>query len=226
MGNKSNTPKVVMLMTALVLIVGGAYLGFKGNIFQKKALNKPQNVAVSDVRGGEVTLTWLTADKAESYVYFGNTPALGMVKSVPGSSTSHLVTINDLKPSTTYYFQVGDTDERYSQDGEDGNIPYTFRTLAEVKKLDTLGESSETKQIAVNEPNSPFGKLIDETKNSPKLESKVLAESTQSGGNNGGNGNDGSSGGTVPNGGNTIFTIVVTLIASLLLGFGFKLLKN
>jgi hypothetical protein len=54
-----------------------------------------------------VTITWTTSSNATTQVQFGPTPALGSSNALNGTlTTSHSVTLIDLRPATLYYFRV------------------------------------------------------------------------------------------------------------------------
>lgn len=228
----------------VLLVTGGLttlVLGLK-TLGGASATATPQNVLVSDVRGSDVSISWITPERAESKVYYGTTPALGTEITQPGISTAHLVDLSNLTPNTTYYFAIGDQNQKYTQDGPAGAVPYTFRTLAVVENAPAAESNAPSQQVALTvagnapAPASAFKDLI-----IPNQNSKVLAEATGSGssgtsgtggnsgssgtsGNNGSSGNSGSSG--TPNGATTWPTIILAAAASLLVGLGFKLLKD
>ena len=216
------------ILIFLVVVVGATavILGAKGLLGEAATNNGPQNVLVSDAKSNEASISWITSSRLGGAIYYGTTPALGSEVVLPGISTAHLATLTNLLPNTTYYFAVGADSKKYLQDGQGGAVPYTFRTLSlvESKPASAKTESKEVAFALANssnrEPPSAFKGLIS-TKDVPK----VLAEATSGG--NVGTGTTGTTGsGTTPNGATTLPTLIVAAIASLFVGFGFKLLKN
>ena len=206
----NNNLKSFLIFVAVIALAGGG-LFFLKNGLGSSADVAPQNVTVGNVKGDSVDISWITSDKTTSQLQYGETPVLGKTMAVPGLALAHLVTVDSLKPNTTYYFQVGNVAA--------SDQPFTFRTLAEVKSVpDTASAetSPDTKsQLAVA---SPFGKLINSEPNKPR----VLAESTDSG-----TPVDQTTQPTgTPQTGSLGLTILAAAVFSLLAGFGFKLLKN
>ncbi|HKQ47852.1 MAG TPA: metallophosphoesterase [Phycisphaerae bacterium] len=59
-----------------------------------------------------MTICWRTNIASDSIVHYGSNPAmLDQTASSGASVTDHIVTINDLSPATTYYYDVGSTAE-------------------------------------------------------------------------------------------------------------------
>lgn len=217
-------PKKLLIFLGILLGISILIVGVNGgldNFSSSSTGTAPQNVNIASVRSREVDISWTSADKTPSTVLYGTTQALGSTASQPGISTSHLVTISNLKPNTAYYFFVRGDKSKFAQDGENGVIPFTFRTLAEVVNTPIVQAAADTspKQLAINTtPPSAFGQLVNKEK-------RVLAESTTSG--NAGIGTTGqNSSGATPAGGVTIPTILLTAAAALFVAFGFRLLKN
>lgn len=194
--------KSFLIFVAIIALAGGGLFFLKNGLGDKTS-SLPQNVTVGNVKGSSVDISWITSGKTASRIMYGETPVLGKTAEVPGLGLAHLVTIDSLKPSTTYYFQVGSD--------KNSTKPFTFRTLAEVK---------DTPQIAVI---SPFGKLLsNETSTKPSTEPRVLAEATESG--------IPTDPETTPTGtpetGSLEITLLTAFVLSLFVVLGFKLLKN
>ena len=65
---------------------------------------------ITNVRGGSLTISWITDSPATGYVNFGPTTALGSTAYDDRGDTTvddtHHVTLSGLSPETTYYFDV------------------------------------------------------------------------------------------------------------------------
>lgn len=220
------TPKNIALFGIVTVALGGLLLSFQSLLTKNGDGVAPQNVLISDVKSSTVSVSWITADRAESKIYFGTTPALGSEVTSPGLSTAHLVNLTNLSPNTAYFFAIGQNEQKYGQDGKNGDVPYTFRTLASVENKPVAEAIKIEKKPAVAAaevtnpaPTSAFGNLIKPT----TVTSRVLAEATAGG--TPGIGTTGTTGGT-PNGATTLPTILLAVTAALFVTLGLKLLKN
>lgn len=225
-----NTTKTIFTVIALslVLVVGVFFLkGGFGLFGSPSASDSPQNVSISEVRSTQSSISWITADRAASTVYFGTTPALGDQKTSPGLTTAHLVTLDNLQPSTTYYLMIGGSSKKYASDGPSGAVPYTLRTLAAIPETDnsTVGTSeaqtTPVKQLALATAPSPFGEVL---KNGGDSRPQVLAAATDSGTQETGNGTTGIT--STPQTASPLYTLLVAAVSLSLLGFGARLLKR
>jgi len=69
------------------------------------------NITVSSITGASATITWKTNEPSTSLVKYGTSP--GSYTYSKGDSTlttSHIITLTNLIPNTTYYFVVNSTD--------------------------------------------------------------------------------------------------------------------
>jgi len=80
-----------------------------------------------NINDPSATITWTTDELSDSVVNYGTTTALGSTESNAAMVTSHSVTLTDLLPETTYYFEVQSTDasENTATDDNNGSY-YTF----------------------------------------------------------------------------------------------------
>lgn len=80
-----------------------------------------------------VTIYWDTTEPCDSLVQFGESTFLNRTAFDPTTDFSHEITINGLRPDTTYYFQVVSRDEAGNAAVSNNNSNYfTFRTLSPV----------------------------------------------------------------------------------------------
>jgi hypothetical protein len=77
------------------------------------------------------TITWNTDEPSDSVVNYGTTTALGNTESDAAMVTSHSITLTNILPETTYYFEVQSTDasENAATDNNNGSY-YTFTTTS------------------------------------------------------------------------------------------------
>ncbi len=69
------------------------------------------DVAANADGDGTATITWTTNEPATSRVDYGASPGLGQTRTAPGMVTSHIVTLTELEPNTTYHYRVTSADD-------------------------------------------------------------------------------------------------------------------
>ena len=76
-------------------------------------LTQPQIVDGPDesyVNDRSATISWELDEESSGEVEFGTTEELGFIRSVPTTSDEQEITLSNLEPSTTYYYQVSSFD--------------------------------------------------------------------------------------------------------------------
>ncbi|MFZ2153057.1 MAG: fibronectin type III domain-containing protein [Microgenomates group bacterium] len=121
--------KTVIVMTILGLVGVLSYLGMstiQTYLSGASAGSEPKSVLATPADDGKsVTITWQTDKAIQAVVEYGTTPASLLLRSLESDSTvSHKVTINPLKPATSYYFRIRVGEEVYDNSG----IPFSFKT--------------------------------------------------------------------------------------------------
>jgi hypothetical protein len=87
------------------------------------------NVRIVEVTEDSATVKWSTDVNTDATINYGLNPDVGVVRYPSFDRKEHTLTIDDLDPSTTYYFRVVSTDEKgnksatagfvFSTDGQD-----------------------------------------------------------------------------------------------------------
>jgi hypothetical protein len=67
------------------------------------------NVQIANIKSDSAEITWTTDKESDSTINYGLNDSFGIVRE-GALSTKHLLTIDDLDPSTTYYFRVVSAD--------------------------------------------------------------------------------------------------------------------
>ena len=84
-------------------------------------------IFVADVINLTATITWTTDEPSDSVVSYGTTTALGSTESNSAMVISHSITLTDVLPDTTYYFEVQSTDAAGNTAIDDNNgLYYAF----------------------------------------------------------------------------------------------------
>jgi len=89
--------------------------------------NKPRNVRLSEITPQRATITWVTEKPAYGFISYGETMSLGRTSQEAQKTTTHSITIANLKPGTTYYYKIGVGEAIF----DDAGIPYSFTTPAQ-----------------------------------------------------------------------------------------------
>jgi GH18 family chitinase len=137
------------------------------------------DVAITKTTHSSVTIVWETNEAANSQVEYGTTARYGRTTAIdPYQVTSHLVTVNDLTPTTFYHFRVKSRDAA-------GNLristDYSFRTTAPPPPSNIRSDDFNTPNLNTSIWSfiNPFGdaslRTIHETKENGLLSIKVPA---------------------------------------------------
>ncbi len=128
-------PKVVKIASITIGVIISIIViiaGFKilTGAFSRASEGQATNVAVSNIHGDLVTVSWQAAAGTQGVVTYGTSPtALNFFAPEPAGnqSTSHSVDLTLLTPNTTYYFVVKIGNYTTDQDGS----PFRFDTTVE-----------------------------------------------------------------------------------------------
>ncbi|MBE3136433.1 MAG: fibronectin type III domain-containing protein [Thermoplasmata archaeon] len=89
------------------------------------------NVASSDITYNSARIIWDTDEPSNSNVKYGTTTPPTSTKSDSSMVTSHTITLTDLLPGTTYYYEVQSTDIKGNTAIDNNNSAYyTFTTAS------------------------------------------------------------------------------------------------
>jgi len=104
---------------------GGNFYSFKTMMLAPTI----SGVTASNITDTTATITWTTDQQADSSVNYGNSTALGSTASSGNLTTSHVVDLTGLAPSTQYYYEVSSTNSEETATVSPGNETYyTFTT--------------------------------------------------------------------------------------------------
>ncbi len=69
------------------------------------------NVTITEIKSDTATIQWKTDTETDGVLNYGLDSSVGIVRDTALDKTSHLLTIENLDPVTTYYFRVVSTDK-------------------------------------------------------------------------------------------------------------------
>lgn len=98
------------------------------------------NVVISNITEGEATVKWDTDVNTDATINYGLDAAVGLVRDPTFDKKSHSLTIENLDPSTTYYFRVVSTDVSGNKNATAGfsfktKGPQSAKAIKEIKKI-------------------------------------------------------------------------------------------
>jgi len=97
-------------LTGSRLLLYGTTFGIAFGIFSSIAYaTEISNVDISSLTANSATVSWTTDVSSDATINYGLDNSFGVVRD-PTSGTKHLLTIQNLDPSTTYYFRVVSAD--------------------------------------------------------------------------------------------------------------------
>jgi hypothetical protein len=117
--------KIPTLLGLLLLVLGlgtGLVLVQRKQIFKPKAspTSAPQDIRVTNITDSSFTISWVTDQKTSGFVEWGKSPnSLTRTKldEIGDQSSTHSVNIQNLSPSTTYYFKINSGGKRFDNNG-------------------------------------------------------------------------------------------------------------
>jgi hypothetical protein len=169
--------KTIPTLIGLTIVSAGLVVGLflierSQNIFSRATTeNNPRQVKISNITSNSLTISWLTTGAASGRVKFGTD-----AKSFDSEANderdadlsqretyfSHYVSLTNLEPSTTYYYQIYSDSRRYDDNGR----PYQITTAPEIignppandlaygTILDSGGQPAEGALVYLNLANS------------------------------------------------------------------------
>lgn len=101
------------------------------------------DVKISDIKSDAATIQWKTDIASDATINYGLDSSIGVVRDAAFDKTSHLLTIDNLDPVTTYYFRVVSTDKDGNKSATAGLVFTTKddqqaqakKVIKEVKKI-------------------------------------------------------------------------------------------
>lgn len=108
------------------------------------------NVNITDVTGSSATIRWSTDTPTDGVIHYGLDPSYGVVRDPSFDNKTHLLTIANLDPSTTYHFQVLSTDTQGNRSATAGFVFTTTGSPSKKinKEISQITDPAELEKIA------------------------------------------------------------------------------
>ena len=94
-------------------------------------------VTIKDVTDDTATIEWHSDDVGDATINYGLNSAVGVERDPSFDKKDHTLTIENLDPSTTYYFRVMSTDEKGNKSSSGGFV-LTTKSSTKVQNIDTI----------------------------------------------------------------------------------------
>lgn len=131
---KTFIEKRIPTLLGLLFLIGGLTTGVilvqqtTGLPISASLEKTPEQVRITNISDKSFAVSWITQTPTVGFVAYGTSESLGNTKKNKGTATStHHVTIENLKPSTGYYFKVASEGKLYGE----GSKPYQATTAPE-----------------------------------------------------------------------------------------------
>ena len=146
---------VVVFILSLGLGLGVILVQYK-SIFRLQANPDfaPQGIKITNINDSSFTVSWTTGAKTLGAIVWGGTASLGRLATSTDQTPKdvHYITINDLLPSTTYYFKINSAGGEFDNSG----IPWQIKTIQ--KK--TPVNASQISGVILNPSGQPAQNVI------------------------------------------------------------------
>lgn len=122
-----NTPRVPTLIGLLLLITSiaaGVLLVQQKIIFRLAASveQQPQDVRITNITDTNFTVSWVTEKPTLGAIIYGSSSSLGETsQEINTTSTTHHITLSNLKPKTKHYFKILSDGIQYGKEGAQGS---------------------------------------------------------------------------------------------------------
>ncbi|MEI6533136.1 MAG: fibronectin type III domain-containing protein [Candidatus Roizmanbacteria bacterium] len=113
----------------LALIGFGGIFFMTGNSLTRASGSDPKDISIVDITSSSATVKWTTGQNKQGMLLYGTSQTdLSIEKSMKQPETEatqdHLLTIENLADSTTYYFKIFTDENVY----DNGGVPWNFTT--------------------------------------------------------------------------------------------------
>ena len=135
---KSTIPTILGITILVMGIAAGVLLVENQQIFRLGAeggLN-PKDIRITNIDDSSYSISWTTDKQVEGILTWGDKPSsLTKIETEEDDQAAfvHLLTIDNLKPVTTYYFTINSGGVEFDNDG----IPWQVKTGSELVERDT-----------------------------------------------------------------------------------------
>lgn len=152
--NKASSKLLPIGIGAIIsvfLIVFGYFFWFDGSLIGSRAADMaPRDTTVSEITENSAKVVWATGQETQGVIEYGTSPtSLNFFAPESEKTQSHEADLTLLSPSTTYYFQIRITDQKYDNSG----VPWTFTTKSPNSSDNT--SASPTPRGSANFTTSP-----------------------------------------------------------------------
>ncbi len=149
----SNIFKSIALFAGLALSLGILVIGvlsLRSYFTKASGSSEPTNIRTSNITGSSAQILWDTVSETQGLIRYSTDPTTFnsennsnlLFAAETKSGTTHEATLSQLKPDTTYYYEIVIGEKVYGQNGlitDNSHLPYTFTsaTLSQTNSSQT-----------------------------------------------------------------------------------------
>lgn len=141
---QGNLFKSIALFAGLALSLGILVIGvlsLRSYFTKASGSDEPTNVRTSNITGNSAQVLWETQSETQGLVRYSTDPTAFQTENnsnllfgaETASGTSHQALLSQLKPDTTYYYEIAIGEKLYGQNGlvtDNSHLPFTFTSAA------------------------------------------------------------------------------------------------
>lgn len=135
---KSKIPSILAIFALTVGLAAGVFLIQSQQTFRLSASAdyNPRDIRISNISSNSFTVSWYTDKNAVSFIDWNDNLDLKNRSFPKDSSVNriHYITVDSLKPNTTYYFKVNSGGDFFDNSG----VPWSVKTASENQSKTTL----------------------------------------------------------------------------------------
>lgn len=153
------TKLLPILILGLGIIVGLYLVSQQTHLFSKASTSpEPRNIKITNLSDNSFSLVWTTTQKVPGFITYGTSETLGMIahddrdNQGPSSRFTHHVTLKDLDPQATIFYNVNSGGKVFKLEGK----PYAQKTAL------TLSQTPPLPKPIIGKILSYDGKPVDE----------------------------------------------------------------
>lgn len=140
----NNLFKSIALFAGLALSLGILVIGvlsLRSYFTKATGSAEPANIRASNITGNSAQVSWDTQSNTQGLIKYSTDPTVFqstnnsnlLFATETKAGTSHEVTLSQLKPDTTYYYEIAIAEKVYGQNGlitDNNHLPFTFTSAA------------------------------------------------------------------------------------------------
>lgn len=139
--HQAKLPTILGLVLLIVGVAAGVVLVQTRQVFKIAASPQetPREVKITDIKDRSFVVSWITEKETTGFVSYGTGKSLGNVINQKSGQVSlvHYVSLENLKPETTYFFKIGSGKNTFGKNSQPYEVK-TGPTLSSLPQTDVI----------------------------------------------------------------------------------------